>query len=101
MILCLLASLTQVTEREIDHARTGYQPCGDYTSILFFCIGDLAAIDPMYQYSLTWFVNVMAFSSGRSRAGRSACQPPSTAAAQIEHLGTGAHRHEAHPRHRG
>jgi len=40
----------EVTEQEIDTARKGYQPCGDYTSILFFCISDLAAIDPMYQY---------------------------------------------------
>jgi hypothetical protein len=24
-------------------------------SLLFFCISDLAAIDPMYQYSLAWF----------------------------------------------
>ncbi|GIL57585.1 hypothetical protein Vafri_12790 [Volvox africanus] len=48
----------EVTEREIDTARTGYKPCGDYTSILFFCISDLAAIDPMYQYSLPWFVNL-------------------------------------------
>ncbi|KAG2501733.1 hypothetical protein HYH03_000233 [Edaphochlamys debaryana] len=48
----------EITEKEIDLARTGYKPCGDYTSILFFCISDLAAIDPMYQYSLPWFVNL-------------------------------------------
>ncbi|KAG2451278.1 hypothetical protein HYH02_003884 [Chlamydomonas schloesseri] len=48
----------EVTEKEIDAARTGYKPCGDYTSILFFCISDLANIDPMYQYSLPWFVNL-------------------------------------------
>ncbi|KXZ55711.1 DHC8 protein [Gonium pectorale] len=48
----------EVTERAIDVARTGYKPCGEYTSILFFCISDLAAIDPMYQYSLPWFVNL-------------------------------------------
>ena len=69
MILCLLASLTQVTEREIDHARTGYQPCGDYNSILFFCIGDLAAIDPMYQYSLPWFINLFVASVQAAAAG--------------------------------
>ena len=27
-------------------------------SLLFFCIIDLAGIDPMYQYSLQWFVNL-------------------------------------------
>ena len=25
-------------------------------SLLFFCIADLAGVDPMYQYSLAWFV---------------------------------------------
>ena len=25
-------------------------------SVLFFCISDLAAVDPMYQYSLAWFI---------------------------------------------
>ncbi len=44
------------TEQEIDAARTQYKACGDYTSVLFFCISDLATIDPMYQYSLPWFV---------------------------------------------
>jgi dynein heavy chain len=27
-------------------------------SILFFSIIDLASIDPMYQYSLQWFINL-------------------------------------------
>ena len=27
-------------------------------SLLFFCISDLAMVDPMYQYSLLWFVNL-------------------------------------------
>ena len=33
-----------------------YKPCGDYTAILFFAISDLSVIDPMYQYSLPWFI---------------------------------------------
>lgn len=48
----------EITEKEIDVARTTYAPCGDYTSLLFFAISDLAAIDPMYQYSLPWFINL-------------------------------------------
>ena len=28
----------EVTEQQIDAARVAYQPCGDYTSLLFFCI---------------------------------------------------------------
>ena len=36
-------------------ARTGYKPAATQTSGLFFCISDLANIDPMYQYSLDFF----------------------------------------------
>ena len=25
---------------------------------MFFCISDLASVDPMYQYSLTWFISL-------------------------------------------
>ncbi len=39
-------------------ARVGYQPCSSFTSTLFFCIADLASVDPMYQYSLTWFTTL-------------------------------------------
>jgi dynein heavy chain len=29
-----------------------------HSSLLYFCVTDLAAIDPMYQYSLRWFVDL-------------------------------------------
>ena len=38
--------------------REGYKPCGAYNSVLFFCIRDMANIDPMYQYSLSWFIGL-------------------------------------------
>lgn len=44
--------LAEVTERNIDEARSFYKPCGEYTAVLFFCIKDLANIDPMYQVCL-------------------------------------------------
>ena len=46
------------TQAEIDEARRGYAPCGAFNSVLFFCIADLAGIDPMYQYSLAWFIHL-------------------------------------------
>ena len=46
------------TEIEIDQTRNGYRPVAVHSSILFFCITDLANIEPMYQYSLTWFINL-------------------------------------------
>jgi hypothetical protein len=43
------------TSKEIDETRAGYMPVSVHGSILFFCIADLANIEPMYQYSLEWF----------------------------------------------
>jgi len=50
--------IAEQTEREIEQSRGHYQPCGEFTSLLFFCITDLGTADPMYQYSLPWFVNL-------------------------------------------
>nr|XP_023021885.1 dynein heavy chain 3, axonemal-like [Leptinotarsa decemlineata] len=50
--------LAAVTEKEIDQARNGYVPVSKHSSVLFFCISELANIDPMYQYSLVWFINL-------------------------------------------
>lgn len=46
------------TEIEIDYARNEYIPVSKHSSVLFFCISDLANIEPMYQYSLGWFINL-------------------------------------------
>ncbi|XP_012271492.1 dynein heavy chain 3, axonemal [Orussus abietinus] len=46
------------TTEEIDQARSGYEPVSSHGSVLFFCIAELANIDPMYQYSLPWFINL-------------------------------------------
>ncbi|KAK6187847.1 hypothetical protein SNE40_005782 [Patella caerulea] len=50
--------IAAATEIEIDETRNGYKPVAVHSSILFFCISDLANIEPMYQYSLTWFINL-------------------------------------------
>lgn len=46
------------TEKEIDVTREVYRPVALRASLLFFCISDLATVDPMYQYSLAWFINL-------------------------------------------
>uniref|UniRef100_A0A1A9UMG0 Dynein axonemal heavy chain 7 n=1 Tax=Glossina austeni TaxID=7395 RepID=A0A1A9UMG0_GLOAU len=48
--------VTEATEKKIDRARLSYVPIAEHSTILFFTIVDLANIDPMYQYSLAWFV---------------------------------------------
>ena len=51
-------AVAEATEVKIDEARLGYKPIAIHSSILFFSITDLANIEPMYQYSLAWFVNL-------------------------------------------
>lgn len=35
-----------------------YKPVAQRASVLFFCLTDLANIEPMYQYSLPWFISM-------------------------------------------
>ncbi|KAK2839526.1 hypothetical protein Q5P01_013266 [Channa striata] len=51
-------AVAEVTEKKIDETRMGYTPIAMHSAILFFSIADLANIEPMYQYSLTWFINL-------------------------------------------
>ncbi|XP_014284130.1 dynein axonemal heavy chain 7 isoform X1 [Halyomorpha halys] len=51
-------AVAEVTEKSIDATRKQYEPIAVYTTVLFFSITNLANIDPMYQYSLVWFVNL-------------------------------------------
>ena len=50
--------MAEQTEARIDEARAGYTPVAALASILFFCVADLANIEPMYQYSLAWFIDL-------------------------------------------
>jgi len=55
-------AIAEETEMKIDLARMAYKPIAIHSTILFFSIADLANIDPMYQYSLTWFFNLFIMS---------------------------------------
>ena len=46
------------TMQEIAATREEYKPLAYDVMLLFFCIADLANVDPMYQYSLAWFVGL-------------------------------------------
>lgn len=58
--------IASVTEKEIDDTRMGYHPVAEHSSVLFFCISEMANIEPMYQYSLTWFINLYLYSIANS-----------------------------------
>ncbi|CAG7819478.1 unnamed protein product [Allacma fusca] len=59
-----------VTEKKIDETRNLYRPVATHASTLFFCISELANIDPMYQYSLNWFISLYTISIKNSRKSR-------------------------------
>ncbi|GCB71663.1 hypothetical protein scyTo_0001655 [Scyliorhinus torazame] len=59
--------IATATEKEIDITRMGYKPVAVHSSIIFFCISDLAHIEPMYQYSLNWFINLYVQSIANSK----------------------------------
>ncbi|RXG59114.1 Dynein heavy chain 3, axonemal [Armadillidium vulgare] len=50
--------IVKETEKEIDKARSGYNPVATHASVLFFCVLNLASLEVFYQYSLTWFLNL-------------------------------------------
>ena len=50
--------MAEVTEKKLAESREGYRSIARHSSILFFSITDLPNIDPMYQYSLIWFINL-------------------------------------------
>lgn len=54
----MFQAFAEETEEQIDQTRLGYKPIAVHSSILFFTVADLANIDPMYQYSLPWFINL-------------------------------------------
>ena len=46
------------TAATIDKVRVSYMPVANRVAMLFFCCAKLANIDPMYQYSLEWYINL-------------------------------------------
>ncbi|NXN32332.1 DYH3 protein, partial [Nycticryphes semicollaris] len=59
--------IASVTEMQIDSTRMGYKPVAVHSAIVFFCISDLENIEPMYQYSLIWFINLYVQSIAKSK----------------------------------
>ncbi|KAF2899450.1 hypothetical protein ILUMI_06724 [Ignelater luminosus] len=46
------------TEEKIEAFRMDYKPMATHSAGLYYCISDLPNVDPMYQYSLGWFINL-------------------------------------------
>lgn len=50
--------VAKATAAEIDDARVRYSPVAGRGAALFFCMAGLAAVNNMYEYSLTAFLGV-------------------------------------------
>lgn len=62
--------VAEQTEKDINATRLQYAPVAVRTQILYFCVSDLSNVDPMYQYSLEWFLNIFLMGiSNSKRAG--------------------------------
>merc|ERR1719262_1427938 len=64
----------KVTEVEIDEARRAYRDYAFRASLLFFCVQELTAIDPMYQFSLQWFQTLASMGIDNAPAGKDAAE---------------------------
>jgi len=51
-------AIAEQTEKSIDEARQQYQSVSQEASCLFFAITDLNNLDPMYQYSLVYYIDL-------------------------------------------
>lgn len=61
---------TQITEDEIEKFRLSYISVAAHCSNLYYCITDLPNVDPMYQFSLNWFVNLYIYSIENAKKSR-------------------------------
>lgn len=52
------------TNEFIARARQIFSPVAFRASILYFAVHDLREIDPMYQFSLHWFIKILVYSLG-------------------------------------
>eukprot|EP00048_Salpingoeca_helianthica_P012895 m.192407 g.192407 ORF g.192407 m.192407 type:complete len:3920 (+) comp15437_c5_seq100:290-12049(+) len=59
-------SLAERTARQINDIRDGYRPAAKRGAVLFFVLSEMAAINSMYQYSLTAYLEVFDQSLRRS-----------------------------------
>ena len=51
----------QQTEKEINATRESYRPVATRGSLIYFVISDLGRLDPMYQYSLSYFSSLFEY----------------------------------------
>jgi len=71
------------TQRKLQTMREVYQPVAIRGCSLYFCLADLALVEPMYQFSLDWFNGVFRDALASTKV------PPAEDAAAVEGDGDG------------
>jgi dynein heavy chain len=51
-----------VTEQKLEEFRASYKQVATHAATIYYSITDLPNLDPMYQFSLSWYVNLYVFS---------------------------------------
>lgn len=78
------------TQNKLDQARKAYSPVAHHCSLLFFLVSKLVQADVMYQYSLTWFLQLFHLALDDFRGQADDDQEPSggeeAEAVGIDHL---------------
>ncbi|GFR46074.1 hypothetical protein Agub_g7539 [Astrephomene gubernaculifera] len=73
-------AVAERTQAALDAARRRYGPVAEVAATVFFAIADLAGVNPMYQYSLGWFIGLF-IKSIRNSATEAAAATAAAAAA--------------------
>lgn len=58
--------VAEETAKKIETASAAYKPCAVRASALYFVLNELAAIDPMYQFSLDAYTDLFLISIAKS-----------------------------------
>lgn len=64
-------NISEQNEKKIDGAREAYRSCARRASVLFFAANDLSLMDPMYQFSLDWYLELFNKSINHSKKSES------------------------------
>lgn len=54
--------ITIESEEKLEEFRLDYQPVAEHSVVLYYSVCDLPNINPMYQYSMSWFINLYTYS---------------------------------------
>ena len=65
IVKCSL-QIAEETSKRIEEAAAAYKPCSVRAAVLYFVLNDLAAIDPMYQFSLDAYTDLFLISIQKS-----------------------------------